>query len=53
MAKKHKFKKKAQAAEKVITMSIVLGPNKKYTSKGKLLQMKQWQRSTIIVEDYD
>ena len=53
MAKKHKFRKRAQATVKVITMGKILGPNKKHTSNGKVLQLKQRRRSTIIVEDYD
>ena len=53
LANKHKFRKRARATAKVITMSKIFSPKKKHSSKAKVSHKKQRRRSTIIVEDYD
>ena len=53
ISNKHKFRKRAQATAKVITISKLLSPKKKHSSKTKVSHKKQRRRSKIIVEDYD
>ena len=58
-AHKNRFRQKARATAKIITMSKILSPKKKITkqtkpmSKAKVSHKKQRRRSKIIVEDYD
>ena len=53
ISNKHKFRKRAQATAKVITISKIMSPKNKLSSKTKVSHKKQRRRSKIIVEDYD
>ena len=52
-ANKDRFKKKAQATVKVLSMANILSPSKKNSTRKRSKHTRQRRRSKIIVVDYD